>query len=183
MKYVSLDLETTCLEPQIPENIMGISMVIEDSAVDIPLYELPHFTCLVNHKVFSGSAFALHMNAWILKMLIDKKSPYPIYEEAEWPMLAMDFLTHHFGDNKLNLAVKNVAIFDYQFLPKPIQKRFNYQMIDPGSVFVDWSTEKLQGLDRIKKRTGFDAPVTHNMYEDALDVIGVLRTTYPQITF
>lgn len=200
MKYVSLDIETTGLNPKTPENILGISMVVEDtSKPDTPLMQLPHFTCFIGHEHISGSPFALHLNAWILKeidnWLNGKPTKYPcyfptgpddkylaglngMYPKGTWLEEAMLFLDKHFGTNRINLAGKNVGCFDLQFLPSMLAERFRSRIIDAGSVLVDWSRDALLDLGTLKKRAGLGDVVSHDMYEDALDVIAVLRTTY-----
>lgn len=198
MRYVSLDLETSSLQPH-PDHVLGVSMVIEDTNNPMPLNELPHFTCLVRHEEYRGQAVALAMNAWILKELSSKTPTYPIYDAKSnfsnyfvsklagqvqigtWQSEAIVFLHMHFGEERATLAGKNVGVFDYQFLPEPLQKMFRHRMIDPGSMFIDFATDSMPpSLGEIKKRTGIDAEgvVSHNMYEDALDVISVLRTKY-----
>lgn len=197
MKYISLDIETTSLVPD-PKNILMVSMVVEDTKNPLPLDQLPHFTCFVEQMVVSGEPMALFMNGWILEILArKKKSIFPIYRNAEdfpdfpddmmWQTQALRFLIKNFPENfyengllkkAINLAGKNVASFDLQFMPREIKECFHYQTIDPGSVFIDWSNERLLGLSKIKSKCGFNGSVSHNAYEDALDVIRVLRTTY-----
>lgn len=202
MKYVSVDIETTCLEPKRPENILGISMVLEDSDhPEIPLKSLPHFTCIIGHQQVTGSPYALALNGWIL-MEIDKwqkgkPTKYPVYHalgqnhqwlagvngmypEPSWLAEAMKFLDKHFGTERINIAGKNVASFDMHFFPEMLDNRFRHRVIDPGSVLVDWTRSACLDLGTLKKRAGLEGVVSHDMYEDALDVIAVLRTTYPK---
>jgi oligoribonuclease (3'-5' exoribonuclease) len=61
MKYLSLDLETTCLQPS-PKHILQVSMVVEDTDLAlVPVTGLPHFTCFVKHDRIEGEAYALGM--------------------------------------------------------------------------------------------------------------------------
>lgn len=203
MKYVSLDLETTCLEPREPKNILGISMVLEDTEKpDIPVTQLPCFTCIVGHERCEGTPYALALNAWIF-MEIDKwqkgkQTKYPVYHplnatsniqwlaglngmypEGTWLAAAMKWLDFHFGTDRINVAGKNVAGFDMQFLPPMLQQRFRSRVIDAGSVGVDWTQRTLPSLSDLKIRAGLGGVVSHDMWEDAMDVISYLRTTYP----
>jgi hypothetical protein len=191
MKYVSADIETTCLSPKRPENILGISMVVEDSDhPEVPLASLPHFTCFISHNRVEGTHYALWMNAWILLEINNyhkaKPTKYPVYwgesGASNWVDAAMKFLDHHFGGQKINIAGKNVAGFDMQFFPEILANRFRHRVIDPGSVMIDWSQQMCPDLSTLKKRSGLSEVVSHDMYEDALDVIAVLRTTYPRVT-
>ena len=183
MKYLSIDLETTCIDPKCPENIIGLSFIVENTDVrGIPTGQLPNFTCLVKHEVYSGSPYALQMNARFLKMIaMPETSPYRIYSAHAWPSLAEDFLSEHFGSDKIVVAGKNVAHFDIPFLPKNISSKFDFRTIDVGNMFFDWSKDKtLPGMKTCMLRAGYENPkVTHDMYMDAQDNIACLRTTYP----
>jgi hypothetical protein len=202
MKYVSLDIETTCLEPKEPKNILGISMVLEDSDhPEIPVTDLPCFTCIIGHERVEGTPLALALNAWIFleieKWKKGKATKYPVYRdlsaptrwsaglngmypEDTWLAAAMRWLDHHYGTDRINLAGKNAAGFDVQFLPTMLAERFRHRVIDPGSALVDWSQRTLPDLSTLKQKAGLGGIVSHDMYEDAMDVISVLRTTYPK---
>ena len=100
MKYVSLDLETTCVERKNPNNIIGFSFVVEDSNVrGIPVDYLPHCTGLIDQQWWEGNAFALQMNAKYLKMIANRKythlKPYHIYDKKDWVPAVLEFLKLH----------------------------------------------------------------------------------------
>lgn len=181
MKYVSLDLETTCLVPD-PHHILMVSMVVEDTKNIKPLEELPHLTFFVdNGTLITGSPFALQMNAWILKLLADKHKPalYPIYDRHIWPGVVLQFLNTHFGSSKVVAAGKNVAGFDLQFLPMEIKDRFVHRVLDPANMFVDWETDEVPpDMKLCMERAKIVGEVSHSAYYDALDVIRLLRTQY-----
>lgn len=184
MRYISLDIETTCVHPMKPENILMLSMVIEDTKTLLPVDELPHFTCYFVRKddTYTGSAYALQMNAWIFEMLSGKK-PFdrPAYE-IDGPAFKNDvedfFVKNGLGLGKKFLAGKNIAVFDYQFLPEWLKGQFKARMIDPGSVFLDFKSDGIKNLDDLKKEFGLMDGVSHNAYEDAKDVIRILRKKY-----
>lgn len=205
MKYVSLDIETSCLEPKAQEHILGISMVVEDSNhPEVPLTQLPHFTCVIARERIEGQPYALALNAWIMMEMEawkkNKPTKYPVYRQLPdgndpvqwlaglngmypadtWLEKALIFLDKHFGTDRINVAGKNVASFDMQFLPELLKSRFRHRVIDAGSVLVDWNRSALLDLSTLKKNAGLSDVVSHDMKEDALDVIAVLRTTYPK---
>lgn len=183
MKYLSLDIETTCLQPS-PDHILQISMVVEDTALVVkPAPEdLPHFTCFVRHPRISGEAYALSMNGWILDILSGRAkadSPYPVLDAALWTKEASEFLDQHFGTQRITVAGKNVAGFDIPFLPTEINKRFRHKVLDPGTAFVSWDNDdQVPNFETCKRRAGVDGPVLHCAREDAMDVIRLLRTFY-----
>lgn len=184
MKYVSLDLETTCIEDKRPENILMISMVVEDPKNPLPLEQLPHFTRFIKNNPISGELYALSMNGWILDIVSGRNKTPPKYEISTggfWELAANNFLDEHFGhlNNKIFVAGKNVASFDLKFLPKELQRRFSHRVIDPAMKFTDLlNDEKVADLTTCKVKAGLTPTVAHDAREDALDVIATLRNTY-----
>lgn len=184
MKYCAIDLETTCINPKCPESILMFSFIAEDSSQNkiLDLKELPHYSGFLNHKKISGEAYALQMNAWILRILAKKeKGQYPIIEPDDFEAQCHQFLDRNFPKNrKIVAAGKNVAGFDLLFLPKSVQERFAARSIDPGSMFLNWNDLYPPSLDEIKKRIGRSGEVAHDAREDLFDLIAGLRTTYPE---
>ena len=179
MKYLSLDLETTSLNPS-PNNILMLSAVVEDTKNIKPLYDLPNFTCYIKHEEITGSAYALSMNHWILDIISGRAiTEFRIYDENEWQNHFKEFCRLHFGNKKITLAGKNVAGFDFQFLPKDVQKLFRHRCIDPSILYVDWDNDTtLPDMASCLKRAELPYPIQHHAYEDALYVIGLLRKFY-----
>lgn len=179
MKYVSIDIETTCIEPKCPDNILMVAMLVEDTKNKVPREEIPTFACLINRPVYSGAPFALSMNSWIFDILAKKdNSKYPIYESNEWASKAIQFLRTYFSpDDDMFAAGKNVGGFDLRFFPDELKSIFHYRHIDPGSVFIDWDKGPIS-LSEIKKKLGINGDVTHDAVDDAWDIVQILRTTY-----
>lgn len=178
MKYLSLDLETTGLDHKTCDVIM-LSAIFEDTADLKPLEKLPHFTCYIRHVNYEGEAYALGMNGWIFKEISGQVVPkYPVHDQVR----AMDnlgyFIKEHFGRDKPTLAGKNVSGFDWQFLKNKAPFKVHHRMIDVGSVFADFSKPCLPSLSQVKLQCNLGDEVAHDAYEDALDVIKVLRTKY-----
>jgi hypothetical protein len=159
-------------------------MIIEDTNDIKPLNQLPHFTCIVRPYVISGQPYALWMNHWIISALAGKtQSTYPILSTADMTIAAQQFLIDNFGSKRAVPAGKNVAGFDMQFLPQPIKDCFIHRSLDPGTLCIDWENDSSPpSLDQIKAKLGIPGAVTHDMYEDALDVIKVFRHFYRKET-
>lgn len=187
MKYISLDLETSSLQPS-PDHILQVSMVVEDTEQpEVPVEDLPHFTCFVNHADIKGQAYALGMNGWILDIISGRKentTDYPIYAADErhrdyWIDHALEFLDHHFSTAKITVAGKNVAGFDIPFLTKELSRHFRHRVLDPGPLFVDWAKdESVPDFKTCKERAGMSGEVVHCAREDAMEVITMLRRFY-----
>lgn len=183
MKYVSIDIETTGIDAK-QDQILMASFVVEDTENIKPLRELPHFTFFLRHARYAGNAYALSLNSWILKALSDpyktEINGHPIINDGayQWSYEVEGFIHQHFGESKAVAAGKNVAGFDLPFFPESIQNLFIHRVIDPGSVFIDWDQNKPYSLPQIKGAMGMEDTVTHDAYDDAIDVIRVLRTQY-----
>lgn len=198
MKYISLDLETTDLDPKHGQ-VIQCAMVLEDTDhPDVPVEELPFFNCFVwpNQIVGSPYAIRMHANNGLWNRIHELWKQQEESEEAEdWPPLEMSSFVmavsheeylwskvllwlEHFGffneaSKRANMAGKNAGVFDYQWMPKRAQNYFRHRIIDPGSVFVDWSQKKLPDLKALT-----NGEVAHDALEDARDVIRVLRKSY-----
>lgn len=183
MKYVSVDVETTGLDPE-RDQLLQLAMVVEDTSNIQPIEELPAFCAYVKHERVQGDAFALAMNARHLDFISGRvtPSPYPVLDFKQWlrgfVREAHFFLDKHIGaDTKAVAAGKNFGSFDRNFLPPELRARFHHRCIDPGSVFIDWDKATPPSLDTLLGR-----PVEHDALADARAVIEVLRRGYAKGT-
>lgn len=172
MKYVSIDLETTGLDPENCQ-ILEFGAIIEDTDNKLPFDELPKFKKVIYHEEIKGGAFALNMNVRILSILAQYQSQFDKYSNGKITSeelktfsrenniitlkgLTLDFysfLAPHFlpGLNsgaQINISVagKNFGMFDYQFLKRvpDIEKliKFKSRVLDPAILCVDWKNDK-----------------------------------------
>lgn len=184
MKYVSLDLETTCLTTA-PANILEFAAVIEDTEQpDLPIEDLPTFHRLVKVENYGGdvvgSHYALAMNAGILAEISGYKGARPratIVNLFQLEVTFLDWLTDNGLNNKVTLAGKNVAIFDYQFLTDKMKQRCSHRMLDVGSVYFDHKTG-IKSSDQLLVDHGIREAAAHDALTDARDVIRLLRLKY-----
>lgn len=196
MKYVSIDIETTGLDPENCQ-ILQIGAVIEDTQNVLPLDKLPRFECIVEHAEYKGSPYALWLNSNLLKTLGEleniKKDERLDYRKANniipvgtvASAFSMWLMTNGFeakdsGSITINAAGKNFATFDKNFLVKlphwtsKIQMR--QRIIDPAIMFVDWKQDfSLPNLNACIERAGLSGEVTHDALKDAIDVVRVIR--------
>lgn len=195
MIYVSIDLETTGLDPRV-DQVLQVALVVEDTsqAQDVPVGQLPTFECLVQAPgdVYSGSPYALWLNGDLLKALAKPERfddlgylgatlrgrRLPIYAAPVWERVAADWLTRQVGPGRVTASGKNAAGFDLQFLSGELKARFLHRVLDPGSAFVDFQRSKLLSLDELKTAYEVEGPVSHDATEDARDVIRLLRKLY-----
>jgi oligoribonuclease len=186
MKYLSIDIETTGLDPMV-NDILEIGGLYEDSNSMCSRQSMPTFHYYIWKENYVGNAFALAMNAKILEKIIELRkinSPLLIHPHEVAGKLA-EFLNQHYWmqEEKLTLAGKNVANFDLRFLERlpgwgavPIHRR----ILDPTPYYIDWIGDKCPpDMQVCKNRADLPGSVTHNALDDAWDVVCLLRQKYP----
>jgi oligoribonuclease (3'-5' exoribonuclease) len=67
MKYVSIDIETTGLNPK-TDQILSIGLVVEDTLSILPLDDLPKLEVRIWREKITGDLFAINMNKDLLKL-------------------------------------------------------------------------------------------------------------------
>jgi DNA polymerase III epsilon subunit-like protein len=70
MKYISIDVETTGLDPDFNQ-ILSIGAVIEDTLNPVPFEELPKFHAVIKRESVYGSIFALNLNRDLIQAIKD----------------------------------------------------------------------------------------------------------------
>lgn len=61
MKYLSIDIETTGLNPE-NHQILSIGVIVEDTTKKLPFNEIPKFHCAIVREEIAGGLFALNLN-------------------------------------------------------------------------------------------------------------------------
>jgi DNA polymerase III epsilon subunit-like protein len=184
MPYVSIDLETTGLDPQECQ-ILQLGAVYDDGKHDVA--DLPTFCAYVSHERYTGQPYALALNAAILKRL----SGATAEDYARGTIMRPDdvagafrsWLMNHCGwDGKASLtpAGKNFASFDKGFLEMLCDWKENvnlsHRCIDPATYY--WkpeSDDKLPDSKTCMERAGIGNLVAHTAVEDALMVVRLIR--------
>lgn len=187
MKYVSIDIETTGLDPETCQ-IIEFAAVIEDtSRPDVPVEKLPHFKCLVFHEKVVGEHYAIHLNAGkILDSFLDSSActPEDVLIKFRGFLMKNGFESDREGIFvKFTAAGKNFSSFDLQFLKRlpywDLRLKAKSRVLDPTSLYFDPETdEELPSLETCKQRAGLEGAVKHDALEDARDVIRVIRKYY-----
>jgi len=187
VKYFSIDIETTGLDPE-KDQILQIGMVFEDTELvkhgEVCGYEeLPSLEILVKHERITGHPKALAMNAGIIQQIADGRSDL-VMRTGHVPHHISNFVAECLGNkvkcpNTINVAGKNFNSFDRLFLEKlPTFNnyiRMRHRVIDPATLCMDWSGDRLPDLQSCLKSQSINATVAHTAVSDAMDVIRVLR--------
>lgn len=188
MNYLSIDCETTGVDPENCE-ILSIAAVLENTECkNIPVEELPHIHIIVSKDFISGEPYALNMNKDLVEIITKGVDERLVYECNVGVVFRQFLLEHNIDPLKIKVAGKNFNSFDKKFLEKLFEKtwvtknsqfRFHHRVLDVGSVMVDFKNDDwIPNLEQCKQRAGVEGIVTHDALEDARDVIRVLRTKY-----
>jgi len=183
LPYVSIDVETTGLNPQHCQ-VIQFGCVIDDWKT--PIDQLPTMKVNVKSGLVLGEPFALAMNTDILLQIAEPdKVSTPLVESWKLATHFAEFLTlNSYDPLKVIVAGKNFSAFDAQFLAKltgfdPNNKpkvRFKHRVWDPAMLFVDFATDELPpDLQTCMNRAGIMGKVTHDALDDALDVVRCIR--------
>ena len=204
MIYMSLDLETTGLNP-LTCDILEIGAFLEDTDKAIQMSLLPCFHVYLWKDNYRGEPFALAMNAHIFQKILVLSRNENVYNgnyetrtlvkpEEVWVKMNTWLYSHRamWADDKarindprtLVVAGKNVAGFDLPFLkqlPGPMPK-FHHRVVDPGMLYFDPRNDKVPpDLKECKKRAKLPEHVSHEALDDAWDVIQLVREKFPLI--
>lgn len=185
MKYVSIDIETTGLNPATCQ-IIEFAAVVDDLRDQQPLEKLAKFQTYIHHPFYQGEPYALAMHANIFKKLA--KFPDDDIIEADSLFAAFhNFLTGpgEFSPSaKVVVAGKNFANFDLKFLEKLPNKfvKFHHRVLDPAMYFVDpMKDNEPPGGSVCLERARLSGEVAHTALEDALMVIKLMRKGISQL--
>lgn len=180
-KYISIDIETSALEPE--EGQMLEFGAVLDCDLNIPVGDLPSFRRLIlpRNGVIRGTPFALAMNAEILREIdAELKNPSPDRSctAAELPSVFRDWL----DVERPVIGGKNFATFDSKFLRA--ESNFfktvapHHRVLDPGNMYWRPAEDgfELPDTATCMKRAGLDPTVKHRAVEDARVVCRLIRT-------
>jgi DNA polymerase III epsilon subunit-like protein len=188
LKYVSLDLETTGLDPDTCD-LLEIGAVIEDTdKPEVPLADLPQFHRYFlpprEGKTYRGQPIAFAMHSKILEYIGKAGgAAEDVISVNQVAVQLSDFLKDNgfvfkHGRITVNVAGKNVS-WDVDFLRKNsnVSRHVNFRsrVLDPAILYWQPEDDKLPGLSECKRRAGLPEEVAHTAIEDALDVIQLLR--------
>lgn len=201
--YISIDIETTGLDPDNNNMILEVGAVIDDWESDIE--DLPTFRCFVdNGPVLKGNAYALSMHPHVLRYIATRgeEAGEEVREELSVEgnpipvnIIEVDQVAGHFLEwllyNKINpyerhltVAGKNFAGFDRPFLEKlncwKSWVKTQHRVIDPGNLYWDPKVDSkgLPDLRTCMERAGISGEVPHNAVDDAVIVVKLVRHWY-----
>jgi len=180
-KYVSLDIETTGLNPENCQ-VLEIGAVIDDGTT--PAEECPTFHCYVDHGLILGEPFAVSMHQTILRRIATHEEGYTYLQPWEVATRFRDFLKEHGLDSeneKIVVAGKNYASFDARFLSKITSWdkhiQIHHRILDPAALYWQPETDgvELPDTKTCMERADIPGEVAHTAVEDAQVVVRLIR--------
>lgn len=187
MKYVSIDLETTGLDPETCQ-IIEFAAVADD--LTQPIEKAKTFQTYVLHETYTGEPYALGMHAEIFKKIsdwkqeINKDIPVCLVSNLMWNfymflMNKADYSPWEDRKIKINVAGKNFNSFDKPFLQRipnfDHQIHMHRRVLDPAVLYFESSDEVLPDTKTCMERAGIEGKVAHTALEDAMMVVKLLR--------
>ncbi len=183
MKYVSIDIETSGLDPAYC-NVIDFAAIIDDLDDPLPLDVLPRFQRYVMHNLYTGEAYALGMHANIFKKLAkpsDHKEDQFVWHTHLLEEFRIFLLKHGLiCDNgpKVLVGGKNFQGFDKRFLermPGYADIRWHHRSLDPAMLYMAAGDKEPPSMQTCLDRAGLSDEVAHTAYQDALLVVKLLR--------
>lgn len=188
MKYVSIDLETTGLDPDECQ-ILELGAVIDD--LGTPFSELPIFRYRVKEPFYQGQPYALSMHADLFRELAisdfrvnDDGNNGDIIgsEESLTGWLALWLKENGINSQSFVASGKNFANFDAPFLrmlPQAEEIKWHHRILDPGSMFVRATDAVMPSTEVCIERAGIVVSgipgEPHTAIHDALVVCALIR--------
>lgn len=200
MKYISMDIETTGLDPMTCQ-ILEVGAVLADT--DGTIYAQLHLY-IANKRVY-GEPYALKMNERILERIEQAcKQPFIAWDRKDPMNFAgytdPDYLAHgvmiwlkkngYTAEDRVVFAGKNFGSFDWQFLKYAIRPALpdylltnkitcKHRFIDPGMLYFNPDMDREPpDLGECLERAGLKKTVTHRALDDAHDVVNVITAYY-----
>jgi oligoribonuclease len=191
MKFVSIDIETTGLNPD-TDDILEVGAVIGDFKSSVPVKDCPTFHCYILKGSYKGNPYALSMHPTILRRIATVEKPYRYITPENFNSHFERFLVDNdigYSDRSqtkvsFTPAGKNFAAFDLQFLNRHFKfsDYFSvaHRVLDPAILYFDVENDTmLPNTSECMKRAGIEGEVAHTAVEDAQVVVDLLKRKLP----
>jgi DNA polymerase III epsilon subunit-like protein len=198
MRYVSIDIETTGLDPDKCQ-IIELAAVIDDLVT--PFEELPKFRYLVKEPTYRGEPYAFSMHAALFREIATRLEPsfdpyrsYGVNEdimesEARLTGCLRRWLEENDITPSLFLAAgKNFAGFDARFmrrLPRADLFTWEHRVLDPGPLYMLPTDTIVPSTNTCIERAEMQGMEAHNIpgdphtaLYDALMVCALIRNHF-----
>lgn len=190
MKYVSIDIETTGVNPLV-NDIIEFAAVIDDTNAKVPIENLPKFHRYIKKEgTYNFDAQAVVMHKRIFEKILQNGDDCIYIDDLMYAfgnfLQDNDISPNRYGKIALNVAGKNFGSFDYQFLKEKIKQEnwnniiFRSRFIDPAILYFENEDYALPDLETCVKRYQRQSGQkynwdNHTALDDAMEVIKLVR--------
>ncbi len=171
MKYLSIDIETTGLDPE-KHQILEFVAVFDDLENPRPITELPTFHRMIRWNDYTINDFCLRLHKELLNEIQNHVQNIEkiITIDELGPQFLVWLRSVDVGQN-YNVAGQNFAGFDGLFLKKvPNFPPWFYRVIETGTLYLRKDMDRLPGLSDYDR---FSAG--HRALLDAMSVVRAIR--------
>lgn len=183
MKYLSVDIETTGLDPETCD-IIEFAAILEDTENPLSFDQLHKFHCYFIPKfgVFQGEPYALSLHFTPFRRIADRTPGFNYIKYDDFVQLFMQWLHVIKLEDKITFAGKNFSAFDLQFLKGLLnwkQIKYHHRALDPGILYWNPKTDvELPSTSECLKRAGLPDQASHQAMLDAWTIIQLLRVKF-----
>lgn len=191
MNYISIDLETTGLNPNTCQ-ILQFAAVFD--SFSRPLEKAPILNLLLAADNYSGEPYALAMHSDIFKILAQQKLGTTTLHGREVGVIKSTDLVDKFicwisklgwpYGHRIVCTGKNFATFDLRFLQQYGWNKvgMHHRVIDVGSFYLCQTDIEPPSTKECLGRAGLPETITHDAVEDALQVCQLIRRHFNEYT-
>jgi len=186
MKYVSIDIETTGLDPDTCQ-VLEIGAVIDD--MKTPLTQLPTYRYRIKRDIYTGQPYALAMHSHLFADLAELDYGYSnglndiVGSESYFARRFAAWLADHEIEIPYTAAGKNFTNFDAHFLCRMSNVSkitpWHHRILDPGSMYARVGDDTVPSMRTCIKRAGINVSripgKPHTAIYDALVVCALIR--------
>jgi DNA polymerase III epsilon subunit-like protein len=180
MKYFSLDIETTGLDPN-KHSILEIGVVFDDLAnPNHDIYDINNqFRALINPNDIVYNTFAMKMNLNLIEEINNANFKYPNDSEACKSLADWLLLKRYIGGGEFVFAGKNCATFDLPFIQSKYGDfraitKYKY-VLDPAILYMKKDDEKVPNTALCSERAGIVNKNPHSAISDAIEICELIR--------
>lgn len=181
MQYLSIDIETTGLNPETCQ-VLEFAAVLDDLSNPQPIRGLPTFQRYVKHEIYRGEPYAIWLNAKYFekRAKLGKGEPFDNWTTPNELLQEFHEWIGKIGYNpkKILVAGKNYKAFDEKFICQMNgynERSWHHRSLDPAMYFVRPEDTEPPSTDVCLERAGLDKVSQHTALEDALDVVVLMR--------
>jgi oligoribonuclease (3'-5' exoribonuclease) len=188
MKYFVIDIETTGLIVD-TDSILEIACIFEDTdKYDEPIESRPifHVLCAKENLTFSSfGALQMHLDNGLISDICSRKLETIVDTPSSTVCNLISWIIKHDGSNKVTVAGKNIAGFDWPFIEaarselhfknKITDSYVHHRMIDVGSMYVSADDEVIPDLKECCFRAGIPYEGNHRARGDAIITAKCIR--------